>query len=166
MIDLKNREFLHTLSVDWDFCSDNSKETGEYLIDLMIKNNGIGLAANQVGLNKRIFAIGSTHMDYFKHPTVVFNPKIISVSDEKSIYKEGCLSFPGIWLSIKRPLHVLVEYFDYKKDLKRVHLKGLDAVCFQHEYDHLDGICFVDKVSKLKLQLAMRKLRKNTNDRT
>jgi len=161
MLSLDNKKFLNTLSSDWNFNEDDSQQVMTDLIDIMIANKGIGLAANQVGLNKRIFVIGSEHMKYFKDPTVIFNPKILSFSENFSSYKEGCLSFPDLWIDIKRPEKISVEYFDFLGDKKFAELEDLDARCFQHEYDHLDGVCFVDKVSNLKLQLAIKKMRKS-----
>ena len=76
------------------------------------------------------------------------------------MFKEGCLSYPGLWLNIKRPKKIIAEWQSSKGDTITAELDGLIARCFQHEYDHLDGVCFVDKVSQMKLQLAMKKLRK------
>jgi peptide deformylase len=161
MLSLDNKTFLNTVSTDWNFDENDSQKIAKDLIDIMIVNKGIGLAANQVGLDKRILAIGSEHMKFFKDPTVIFNPKILSVNETSSLYKEGCLSFPDLWIDIKRPEKISVEYYDYQGNKQFADLEDLDARCFQHEYDHLDGICFIDKVSKLKLQLAIKKMRKN-----
>jgi peptide deformylase len=159
MFNLSNKKFLNTVSTDWDFI-DDPQEITKILIDNMINNNGIGLAANQIGMDKRIFVIGSENMEYFKIPTAIFNPKILSFSQDTALHKEGCLSFPDLWIEIKRPKKISVEYFDCQGNKNLIDLDGLDARCFQHEYDHLDGVCFVDRVSKLKLQLAMKKIRK------
>jgi len=161
MLDLNNRKFLNTESVDWNWNRDDAELFSDDLIDTMIANRGIGLAANQVGMDRRVFAIGSAHMDYFREPTAVFNPRIINSSEQQSLYREGCLSFPDLWIDVKRPETISVEYFDSKGCRQQAELKDLDARCFQHEYDHLDGVCFIDKVSKLKLQLAMKRMRKS-----
>lgn len=161
MLDLNNRKFLNTHSTEWDWHRDDAELFSKELIDTMIANRGIGLAANQVGIDRRVFAIGSEQMDYFREPTVVFNPRIINSGEQQSLYKEGCLSFPDLWIDIKRPKTISVEYFDRKGDRQQTELNDLDARCFQHEYDHLDGVCFIDKVSKLKLQLAMKRMRKS-----
>jgi len=161
MLNLNNRKFLNTKSSDWNFEHTDSKQIMEELINIMISKNGIGLAANQVGLDKRLFAIGSSNMQHFTVPTVVFNPTILSTSENSRLYKEGCLSFPDLWIEVKRPEKITVEYFDFLGNKKFAELENLDARCFQHEYDHLDGVCFIDKVSQLKLQLAMKKMRKN-----
>jgi peptide deformylase len=161
MLNLNNRKFLNTKSTNWNFEQTDSKQIMEELINIMISKNGIGLAANQVGLDKRLFAIGSSNMRHFTVPTVVFNPTILSTSENSSLYKEGCLSFPDLWIEVKRPEKISVAYHDYQGTRHFVELGELDSRCFQHEYDHLDGVCFVDKVSQLKLQLAMKKMRKN-----
>lgn len=130
------------------------------MIDFMVRNHGVGLAANQIGLNVRMFVIGSDNVPGFPQPFAVFNPVIIESSEEQSLFKEGCLSYPDLWLVVKRPEWIVAQYQDSKGNLHEVKIDGYLARCFQHEYDHLDGVCFVDKVSQMKLQLAMKKLRK------
>lgn len=151
---------LKQQSSEWNFEKDFEAELLEVsMIQFMQDNNGIGLAANQIGIKKRIFVMGG--FENFQTPQAFFNPKILSTSDNLIEDYEGCLSYPKLWLKIKRPAEIFVEFFDSSNDKKTMNLSGLAARCFQHEYDHLDGICFVDKVSQLKLQLAMKKLRKN-----
>lgn len=158
---LDSYESLKQISSDWDFDKDGDpKELEERMIKFMIYENGIGLAANQIGITKNIFVIGSYNNNELREPFAVINPKIISVSKETSIYKEGCLSFPNFWFNIKRPKKVLVEYTKSDKTVVKEELDGLISRCFQHEYDHLKGICFIDIVSPLKLQLALKKNRK------
>lgn len=152
---------LVEVSTPWVFGQDGDAELLEQsMIEFMTANFGIGLAANQIGLAKRVFVIGSKNIERFPEPFAVFNPKILEVSEETILDKEGCLSYPGLWLSIKRPAVIKVEFQDSKGNTHEAALSGLIARCFQHELEHLDGICFVDKVSPLKLQLAMKKLRK------
>ncbi len=148
-------------SEDWDFNSDGDAELFEkHMCEFMLANNGIGLAANQINITKRVFAIGSKNISGFPLPFAVFNPKILEVSKETVLDKEGCLSYPGLFLMVKRPDWIIAEYQDSKGNVKEIKVDGYLSKCFQHEYDHLDGVCFVDKVSQLKLQLAMKKLRK------
>lgn len=148
-------------SVNWDFENDNTAEQLEQnMIKFMVDNHGIGLAANQIGITKRVFVIGSRNIPGFPEPFAVFNPRIIEYSKDETLDKEGCLSYPNLWLNIKRPEWIIAEYQDSKGNLHEVKIDGYLARCFQHEYDHLNGICFVDKVSQMKLQLAMKKLRK------
>jgi peptide deformylase len=154
-------ESLTMTSSDWIFGKDgDSVQLEKDMIEFMVNNNGIGLAANQIGLTKRVFVMGSRNIEGFPEPFALFNPKILEASKEQIIFKEGCLSYPGLWLSLKRPAVVEVEYQDSLGNTHQVVMSGLIARCFQHELDHLNGVCFVDKVSDLKLQLAMKQLRK------
>jgi peptide deformylase len=155
------QETLIQTSTPWVFGVDgDSKLLEQQMCDFMIANHGIGLAANQIGLAKRVFVIGSRNIDGFPEPFAVFNPRVLRVSEEQELMKEGCLSYPDLWLSIKRPAVIEVEYQDSKGNTHEVAMSGLIARCFQHELDHLNGVCFVDIVSPMKLQLAMNKLRK------
>lgn len=153
---------LKTKAVEWDFNKDtNAAELEVDMVKLMIDSNGIGLAANQVGLLKRVFAILLTD----QVPFCMFNPRVISVSEEVELNGEGCLSFPDLWLEVKRPQTVEAEYFDRHGKECKITLTGIDARCFLHELDHLDGVCFTDKISQLKLAMAIKKQRKR-NGRT
>lgn len=162
MFSLEDRSKLNLTSTDWDFnCGQDPKALESLMLSIMFENRGIGLAANQIGLDKRVFVMGSDNIPGFIKPFILFNPRILEKSEETSIYKEGCLSFPGLELAVVRPKSILAEYIDRDGKPRTVELDGLSSRCFQHEYDHLDGVCFVDKVSQLKLQLAMKKLRKS-----
>jgi peptide deformylase len=164
---LGNHDTLHTISTDWDFVSDGDSEKLESeMASFMLKNNGIGLAGNQIQITKRVFTMGAFNIPGFPLPFALFNPRIIEQSSEFVLDKEGCLSFPGLELSIKRPDWVVVEFENSKGDTQRYKAQNYAAKCVQHELDHLNGICFVDIVSPLKLKLANNKLRKKLNDRT
>lgn len=159
---LEHTEALFNASEEWDFSKDTGAEQLEKdMIEFMIDNHGIGLAANQIGLTKRVFVMGSRNIPGFPEPFAVFNPKIIEASDELVLDQEGCLSFPGLYLTVKRPAWVIVEFQNSKGDTIEAKFEGYLGKCFQHELDHLNGICFVDKVGPTKLQLALKKLRKN-----
>ena len=148
-------------SEPWNFSVDLDAELLEKeMIEFMLSAKGIGLAANQVGLTKRVFVMGSENIPGFPKPFALFNPRILESSQEQVLDQEGCLSYPGLFLMIKRPAWVVAEYQNSKGDLIEAKFEGYLAKCFQHELDHLDGVCFVDKVSQMKLQLAMKKLRK------
>jgi peptide deformylase len=148
-------------SEDWNFLIDqNAEQLEKSMIDFMIEANGIGLAANQIGIVKRVFVMGSNNIPGFPAPFAVFNPRIIEASTEMITDQEGCLSYPGLFLTVKRPSWIVAEYQNAKGDTIEARFDGYLSKCFQHELDHLDGICFVDKVSPLKLNLAMKKLRK------
>jgi peptide deformylase len=148
-------------STPWDFAVDGDAEQLEKdMCDFMIAAGGIGLAANQIGLAKRVFVMGSNNIEGFPAPFALFNPHIIEASTEMVLDREGCLSYPGLFLTINRSEWIVAEYQDSQGNTKEVKINGYLAKCFQHELDHLDGVCFVDKVSQMKLNLAMKKLRK------
>ena len=133
------------------------QELSDAMFEAMSKYGGIGLSANQVGLPFNMFVIGG-------HPSIekglkmtCFNPMIVSASEELVRMKEGCLTFPFIFLDIERPRKVVVKYTDNKGDLQEAHLDGMMSRIFQHEYDHMLGRNFTEKVSKFKLKRAMEK---------
>lgn len=159
--ELGPHDSLTQLSTDWIFGVDSDAQILEKeMIDFMIKNRGIGLAANQIGITKRVFVMGSENIPGFPKPFALFNPRIIEASKEMIIDQEGCLSYPGLYLNVKRPEWIIAEYQDSQGHTHEIKIDGYLSKCFQHELDHLDGICFVDRVSRMKLQLAMKKLRK------
>lgn len=139
------------------------------MLDLMTKEGGIGLAANQVGLNAQIFIMKPILNKKFGEYTVVINPVIKGLSEETEENIEGCLSHPGLMLKVKRPISCMVEFDTLTSDLKDViHVDAkfddIDARVFLHEYDHLYGIQFIDRVSRLKLKMAeKRKIKRNKN---
>jgi len=156
---------LYQVSDEWNFDIDHdAKQIEKEMIELMTAEGGIGLAANQIGLTKRVFVMGSLNIPDFPKPFALFNPKILEASEQTSNYKEGCLSYPGLWLTVKRPEEITVEYQDSDANVHTAVINGYLSRCFQHELDHLNGVCFVDIVSPLKLQLAMKKIRKHKND--
>ena len=142
-----------TISVDDDM--DNVVKLAEQMHTLMVQNHGIGLAAPQVGVDKSFFIIG----DKTRYKLAV-NPKIIETSEEKVLMTEGCLSFPGIFLKVLRPLNVVVEYVNNKGETINEKLDGMMNRVFQHEADHLNGITFDTLVSKLKFDMALKKRNK------
>lgn len=159
--ELGAHQSLTEVSAPWQFDIDGDAAALEKaMCEFMVANHGIGLAANQVGIAKRVFVMGSRNIDGFPEPFAVFNPSIVTVSDEQDLSKEGCLSYPNLWLAIKRPSVIEVQYQDSNGNTHEVAMSGLIARCFQHELDHLSGVCFVDIVSPMKLQLAMKKIRK------
>ena len=154
-------ESLTQTSTSWVFGVDEDAAVLEKaMCDFMLSNRGIGLAANQIGITKRVFVMGSYNIENFPTPFALFNPRITKFSEETILDKEGCLSYPDLWLNVKRPAVIEVEYQDSQGNIHEAVMSGLIARCFQHELEHLDGVCFVDKVSAMKLQLAMKKLRK------
>jgi len=133
-------------------------EKFEYdFVKVMKENLGMGLAANQVGITKRFFAIGHDSFDTFKKSAIIWNPRLISTSEEKVIDEEGCLSFKGIWLDVERPKECEVEYETTQGQKRTAKLDGMESKCFQHECDHLEGITFNKRVSKLRWDMAKKK---------
>jgi len=122
----------------------------EYLFT-MIKNYGIGLAANQVGVTQRFFGIGYDSFDEFKKHAIVYNPRVTRMSDEVEIDPEGCLSFPGVTYNVYRSIEIDAEWQNMKGETQGATLKGLEARCFQHELDHLNGITFNYKAEENNL---------------
>jgi peptide deformylase len=155
---LAHTPILNQASTPWIFSQDTDPEKLEYaMINFMLDNRGIGLAANQIGMAKRIFTMGSEIHTDFVSPRAFFNPEIVEESKELILDTEGCLSYPGLWLTVKRPKWVIASFFTSAGKQQTMKFDGYQAKCFQHELDHLNGICFIDKVSKLKLQLALKK---------
>ena len=133
--------------------SDLDREKVEsQLIDSMKHYQGIGLSANQVGIMERVFVMYS---DVKKGEIIsCFNPKIITQSDTEIVIEEGCLSYPGLWLKVKRPDGIEVEYEDKTGEVQSKAMFGLECRIFLHEYDHMEGTDFTKKVSKIKLDRA------------
>ena len=139
------------------------KELSDTMFDTMKKYGGIGLSANQVGLPFNMFVLGD-HPDVEKNLKMTcFNPMIISSSVEEETMKEGCLTFPFVFLSITRPRKVVVKYEDENGDLKEGSLDGMISRIFQHEYDHMLGRTFTEYASKMKLDMAYKKATKMMN---
>lgn len=135
------------------------------MIELMRKHSGLGLSANQVGFNGQIFVMKTLLNKQYGDTTVVINPIIKGISKEMEIGVEGCLSHPDLFLKVKRPISCMVEFDTLTSDYKNViHVEtkfdDIDARIFLHEYDHLQGIQFINRVSKLKLDLAEKKRNK------
>ena len=124
---------------------------------------GIGLAAIQVGVLKRVVVIDLSK-DEKKNPLFLINPEIVHKSKNTSIYEEGCLSLPGQFAEIERPAECVLQYIDYDGTKKELKAKGLLATCIQHEVDHLDGILFIDYLSKLKKDMIIKKLVKHKKE--
>ena len=160
-------EILNKKMPDFDFDNPvvDPRNLEEQMVKLMYEENGIGLAAPQCGIEARVFTIMTRNLSGVTEPFAVFNPKILATSEEEAQDYEGCLSFPNLMLPVKRPEHVVAEFLDRDKNTCIIRFDGIDARCFLHEYDHLEGSCFTSKVSKLKLDLAIKKQRKR-NGRT
>ena len=135
------------------------------MLDTMYSANGIGLAAIQIGVPKRIIVMDISKDENKKEPRYFVNPVIKNRDKIKSTYEEGCLSVPNQFAEIDRPKNCDIEYLDYNGEKKFLKAEGLLATCIQHEMDHLEGILFIDYLSKLKKSMIIKKLSKNKSDR-
>ena len=154
-------EILRERMPEFDFSNPvvDPKELEKEMIKTMIANDAIGLAANQVGIKTRVFVMGSK-----EHPdnaVVIFNPVIIESSGESMIDdSEGCLSFPGIFANIKRPNVIKAQWQNSSGETLTTEIEGYTARCFLHEFDHLEGIVYQDRISPLKWAMAVKKSNK------
>jgi peptide deformylase len=128
------------------------------MLETMYAAPGIGLAAPQVGVLKRVLVIDIDREGEKTGPLKMANPEIVDVSDEDATYEEGCLSVPEHYAEVERPAKVTVRYLDHDNEVRTIKAEGLLATCIQHEMDHLDGILFIDRISALKRNIILRKL--------
>ena len=131
-------------------------ELKKEMVDLMLASNGIGLSANQVGLDAKVFVMG----DSVENSTMCINPTVLQYTADTQDDIEGCLSFPNVFVKIKRPKEILARYWNENLEECTVKIEGYSAKCYLHELDHLLGITFKDRVSKLKWDMAQKKARK------
>ena len=130
------------------------------MFETMYKAPGVGLAAIQIGVPRRIVTVDIAKKDEPKNPQVFINPEIVWSSDEKAVYEEGCLSIPEIYSDVERPAQVKVKYLDLEGELHEIEANGLLSTCLQHEVDHLNGILFIDHLSRLKRERIIKKFTK------
>tara|TARA_B100001741_G_C16496378_1_gene572328 strand:- start:125 stop:643 length:519 start_codon:yes stop_codon:yes gene_type:complete len=135
------------------------------MLETMYSADGIGLAAIQIGIPLRIIVMDISWHKGEKKPMYFVNPIIKDKDKEKSVYEEGCLSVPNQFAEIERPKNCEVEYLNYEGKKKLLKAEGLLATCIQHEMDHLEGVLFIDYLSKLKKNMIIKKLLKNRPDR-
>lgn len=135
------------------------------MLETMYDAPGIGLAAIQIGLPLQMLVIDLAKDDAPKEPQVFINPQVLASSEERSVYEEGCLSIPDYYAEVERPAAVRVAYLDEHGKQKEIEAEGLLATCLQHEIDHLNGVLFIDYLSKLKRDMVVRKFRKLAKDK-
>jgi len=134
------------------------------MLETMYAAPGIGLAAIQVGIPKRVIVLDIAQKDGPKNPMYFVNPEIVKKSENNSTYEEGCLSVPGQFAEIDRPDKCHVKYLDYYGQPQEIKAEGMLATCIQHEIDHLEGILFIDYLSKLKKTMIVKKLSKQKKE--
>jgi peptide deformylase len=142
---------------EFDFSnpSEDPKQLEQDMIETMFATNGLGLSANQIGKRVRMFVMG--HKDHPESAQAFFNPLVIANTDAVMDLEEGCLSFPGVYVNIKRPKAIKARWQNSSGEWQESEFSGYDCKCFLHELDHLEGLVFQDRVSTLKWAMAVKK---------
>ncbi|MCF6369408.1 peptide deformylase [Rhizobium halophilum] len=135
------------------------------MLETMYDAPGIGLAAIQIGVPRRMLVIDVSKEDEENRPMVFINPVIVASSDERSTYEEGCLSIPDYYAEVERPATVTVKFVDREGKQQTIEADGLLATCLQHEIDHLNGVLFIDHISRLKREMVIKKFTKAARSR-
>ena len=151
---------LQAVSIDVDNVDDEIRKLADDMAESMYAADGIGLAAVQIGVPKRVIVIDLDQKDGKKNPRAFINPKILWASEELAVFEEGCLSVPEIWDDVERPARIKAEYLDRDGSKQLLEADGMLATCLQHEMDHLNGVLFIDHLSRLKRSMALKKLTK------
>ena len=157
-------KILREKSLPVDIVDKDLQNLMDDMLETMYAAPGIGLAAIQVGIPKRVIVLDIAQKDGPKNPMFFINPEIIKKSENNSIYEEGCLSVPGQFAEIVRPEKCYLKYLDYYGAPKELKAEGMLATCIQHEIDHLEGILFIDYLSKLKKSTIEKKLLKQKKE--
>jgi peptide deformylase len=157
-------KLLRQVSKPVDRVGKEEQQLMDDMLETMYAANGIGLAAIQIGIPKRIIVMDISKDENKKEPRYFVNPVVQNKDKIKSIYEEGCLSVPNQFAEIERPKNCDIEYLDYNGNKQILKAEGLLATCIQHEMDHLEGILFIDYLSKLKKSMIIKKLSKNKSN--
>ena len=155
---------LRQKSLKVDVVDQEIQKLMDDMLETMYAAPGIGLSAVQIGILKRLVVIDISRDEEKKNPLFLINPEIINQSEQTSVYEEGCLSIPGQFAEIERPAECTLKYIDYNGKEKELKADGLLATCIQHEVDHLNGILFIDYLSKLKKDMIIKKLVKQKKE--
>ena len=153
-------QILREKSLSVEMVDNDIRKLMDDMLETMYAAPGIGLAAIQVGIPKRVIVLDISRKDGPKNPMFFVNPEIIEKSENNLTYEEGCLSVPGQFAEIDRPDKCHIKYLDYHGQPKEMKAEGMLATCIQHEIDHLEGILFIDYLSKLKKTMIIKKLSK------
>ncbi|KQS81123.1 peptide deformylase [Rhizobium sp. Leaf384] len=156
---------LRQVSAPIERIDDDVRRMADDMLETMYDAPGIGLAAIQVGLPRRMLVIDIAKEGEEKAPQVFINPEILTSSDERSVYEEGCLSIPDYYAEVERPAGITLRYLDRDGHPQEIAADGLLATCLQHEIDHLNGVLFIDHISKLKREMVVRKFTKAAKTR-
>ncbi len=151
---------LKTVSKAVETVDSALRRLAEDMIESMYAAIGVGLAAVQIGVPRRLIVMDLAKKGGEKEPKIYVNPRLLWSSDETAVCEEGCLSLPDIWEEVERPARIRAEFLDIEGKRRTLEAEGLLATCLQHEMDHLEGVLFVDHISRLKRAMAMKKLAK------
>ncbi|TAJ68953.1 MAG: peptide deformylase [Phenylobacterium sp.] len=151
---------LKQVSANVDVVDDDLRALMDDMLETMYDAPGIGLAAIQIGVPKRVIVMDLARPDEEPQPRYYVNPEILWASEETAPYEEGCLSVPEIFDEVERPARVKLRYLNYQGEQVEEDAEGLFAVCIQHEMDHLNGVLFIDHLSRLKREQAVKKVKK------
>ena len=149
---------LKLVSEPVDAVDDEVRRLMDDMLESMYAARGIGLAAPQVGVTKRVIVLDLAHHEAAPDPLRMANPEIVAAGDDLVTFQEGCLSLPEHWADVTRIQSVTVRYRDHENEVRSLDADGMLATCIQHEMDHLEGILFVDHISSLKRNIILRKL--------
>ncbi len=152
--------FLRTTSEPVEKVDDELRALMDDMVETMYGAFGVGLAAVQVGVAKRVIVMDLALEDEPKNPQFFINPEITWTSEEMGVYEEGCLSVPDHYADVERPAKCKFKYLDYEGKAHEVEAEGMLATCIQHEMDHLNGVLFIDHISALKRRMILKKLTK------
>lgn len=156
---------LRQVSTPIETVDQDVRRLADDMLETMYDAPGIGLAAIQIGVPKRMLVIDLAREGEDKRPQVFINPEVVSRSDARSTYEEGCLSIPDYYAEVERPADIVVRHLDRDGKLIETRADGLLATCLQHEIDHLDGVLFIDHISRLKREMVIRKFTKAQKSR-
>ncbi|MEA3536351.1 peptide deformylase [Rhizobium sp. CC-YZS058] len=151
---------LRQVSAPLERVDDAVKRLADDMLETMYDAPGIGLAAIQIGVPRRMLVIDVAKEGEEKAPQVFINPEILGSSEARSTYEEGCLSIPDYYAEVERPAAITLRYLDREGAERQMEADGLLATCLQHEIDHLNGVLFIDHISKLKREMVIRKFTK------
>ncbi|MCZ2203455.1 peptide deformylase [Bartonella sp. A05] len=156
---------LREVSKPIEHIDSNVQKLADDMLQTMYDAQGIGLAAIQIGVPLRMLVIDVSEKETLKEPLIIINPEILWLSDERNIYKEGCLSIPEYYAEVERPKQLRMRYRDHAGKQMEIEANDLLATCLQHEIDHLNGHLFIDHISKIKRDMVIRKLKKRAKEK-
>ncbi len=151
---------LKAVSEEVSRVDEELKKLIDDMLETMYAEDGVGLAAIQIGVPKRLLVMDLAQKEGRREPQAFINPRILWASEDTRLVEEGCLSVPDIWEEVERPARITAEFLDRDGVLKTVEADEMLATCLQHEMDHLNGVLFIDHLSKLKRSMALRKVQK------